>query len=213
MRIIAGTHRGRPIVGPEHDRTTRPITDRVKKSLFDRLASAGRLEDAIVLDLFSGTGSMGLECLSRGATHVTFVERDRSALARLKQNLEHFGFMKQSTIVTFDALGQSIIDLGRRKPFTLMFCDPPYRMTETEADRQKVEQQILRLSTVSVEDAVLVLRTSKKVDAAAIEGWAEYRSYGYGSMSLHFYFKRIEEEAEREMLREIDEETDNETED
>ncbi|MHC4996742.1 MAG: RsmD family RNA methyltransferase, partial [Planctomycetota bacterium] len=83
MRIIAGDHRGRRLLGPEGKNTTRPITDRVKVSLFDRLAAAGRIEGAVVLDLFSGTGSMGLECLSRGARHVTFVDRDRVALDRL----------------------------------------------------------------------------------------------------------------------------------
>ncbi len=187
MRIIAGTHRGRPILGPEDARTTRPITDRVKQSLFDRLAAADRIEGAHVLDLFSGTGSMGLECLSRGAEHVTFVERDRSALERLKRNLATLRHVEQATVVNFDALGQSVIDIGRRRPYSLVFCDPPYQMTERETDRARVEKQIARLAEACTAGAVLILRTSKHVDAVPIENWTGPTSYGYGSMVLHFY--------------------------
>ena len=83
MRIIAGMHRGRKLLAPEGD-VTRPITDRVKQSLFDILSPMR--EEAVVYDCFAGTGSMGLECLSRGAAAVTFFEADRSALSRLKKN-------------------------------------------------------------------------------------------------------------------------------
>ena len=72
MRIIAGTHRGRTLLGPEGDDVTRPITDRVKENLFNRLHSLGVIGYGRVLDVFAGTGSMGLEALSRGATHCTF---------------------------------------------------------------------------------------------------------------------------------------------
>src|SRR5438094_5779339 len=85
MRIIAGEFRGRRLLAPESD-TTRPITDRVKQSLFDILAP--RMEGATVLDLFAGTGSMGLESLSRGAAAAWFFEADRPALARLRRNIE-----------------------------------------------------------------------------------------------------------------------------
>src|SRR3954463_10464834 len=85
MRIIAGEFRGRKLLAPEGD-ITRPITDRVKQSLFDILTP--EIEGAKVYDLFAGTGSMGLECLSRGAKHSTFFESDRSAVTRLKKNIE-----------------------------------------------------------------------------------------------------------------------------
>ncbi|HEX2971347.1 MAG TPA: RsmD family RNA methyltransferase, partial [Tepidisphaeraceae bacterium] len=85
MRIIAGEFRGRKLLSPEGD-TTRPITDRVKQSLFDILTPL--LPEAVVYDCFSGTGSMGLEALSRGAAQATFFEADRSALARLRQNID-----------------------------------------------------------------------------------------------------------------------------
>src|SRR5437762_11840455 len=84
MRIISGEHRGRLLLAPQGD-TTRPVTDRVKQSLFDILAPI--IEGALVYDCFAGTGSMGLESLSRGAKFVTFFEADWSALARMNRNI------------------------------------------------------------------------------------------------------------------------------
>ena len=99
MRIIAGTHRGRRILPPATD-STRPITDRVKQSLFDLLAP--RIEGAQVLDLFAGTGSMGLESLSRGAAHATFFESDRSAVKLLRQNIDALKLAPLSTVIATD---------------------------------------------------------------------------------------------------------------
>jgi 16S rRNA (guanine966-N2)-methyltransferase len=88
MRIIAGELRGRRLLAPQGE-VTRPITDRVKQSLFDILAP--RISSAVVADLFSGTGSMGLESLSRGAARADFFEMDRSAVHRLQQNINDLG--------------------------------------------------------------------------------------------------------------------------
>ena len=77
MRIIGGIHRSRHLHPPRDIHTTRPITDRVKVALFDRLWDAGLLEGGSVLDIFSGTGSLGLEALSRGMDHCIFIERDK----------------------------------------------------------------------------------------------------------------------------------------
>lgn len=90
MRVIAGTHRGRNLVAPE-GRNTRPITDRAKESLFNVLGSRfggpGSLPDLDVLDLFSGSGSLGIESISRGARSCLFVEKDRAALSALRENI------------------------------------------------------------------------------------------------------------------------------
>ena len=99
MRIIAGEFRGRLLVEPRFD-TTRPITDRAKQSLFDILSPI--LEDAVVYDCFCGTGSMGLECLSRGARHATFFDMDRHALAGLKKNIETLGVQDRAKIMAGD---------------------------------------------------------------------------------------------------------------
>src|SRR3954469_11129678 len=100
MRIIAGQFRSRVILPPEDAQTTRPITDRVKQSLFDILTPL--LEGTIVYDVFAGTGSMGLESLSRGAAHATFFEADRSALQRLKKNIASLGVEKSATVIPGD---------------------------------------------------------------------------------------------------------------
>src|SRR3982751_2644991 len=97
MRIIAGCFRSRVLLSPESDKTTRPITDRVKQSLFDIVTPL--IEGAVVYDCFAGTGSMGLECLSRGAKRALFFEADRSALQRLKKNISTLGVETDSQII------------------------------------------------------------------------------------------------------------------
>src|SRR3954453_18643321 len=100
MRIIAGEFRGRTLIPPQGQQTTRPITDRAKQSLFDTLAPL--MDDALVYDCFAGTGSLGLEALSRGAKFCTFFEADRSAVARLSQNIAALSVEKRSRIVSGD---------------------------------------------------------------------------------------------------------------
>src|SRR3954467_12569711 len=100
MRIIAGEFRGRPLLPPQGQQTTRPITDRAKQSLFDVLAP--HIDGALVYDCFAGTGSMGLECLSRGAKFCTFFEADRSAITRLHQNIAAVKAQDRSRAVAGD---------------------------------------------------------------------------------------------------------------
>src|SRR5438128_7395816 len=99
MRIIAGEFRSRKLLAPAID-ATRPITDRVKQSLFDILSPL--IEGARVYDCFAGTGSMGLECLSRGAEQVTFFEADRSAVKLLKQNIDTLGVTDRAAVIPSD---------------------------------------------------------------------------------------------------------------
>src|SRR6266576_6207130 len=119
MRIIGGQFRSRLILGPEDDRTTRPITDRVKQSLFDIVTPL--LEGAIVYDCFAGTGSMGLESLSRGAKQAFFFESDRSALGRLKKNIRSLGVEDNSTIVASDLFKHFTIASAPAEPAKLIF--------------------------------------------------------------------------------------------
>src|SRR6201995_3968896 len=128
MRIIAGQFRSRVILGPEDDQTTRPITDRVKQSLFDIITPL--IDGASVYDIFAGTGSMGLECLSRGAEHATFFEADRGALANLKKNIATLKLDGQSQVVPGDlfkwfADKSQIANL--KSQIHIAFLDPPYR--------------------------------------------------------------------------------------
>lgn len=185
MRIIAGTHRGRKLIAPEGDQTTRPITDRVKQSLFDRLSAAGVVEGAVVLDLFSGTGSMGIECLSRGAEHVTFVERDRDARRKLEQNLATLRETERSRVLGADALGALLATVVGRTDFDLVFCDPPYRFLKEKPDR--TYRQMARLAAMCVAGATLVLRAEAGIEVPAVDGWEGPQSHGYGSMALHHF--------------------------
>ena len=123
MRIIAGEFRSRVLLAPRGD-TTRPITDRVKQSLFDILAP--HIEGARVYDCFAGTGSMGLECLSRGAAHATFFEADRSAVGLLRKNIEALGVRNRSTVVDRD-LFKWFEGADPKDAADLTFVDPPYR--------------------------------------------------------------------------------------
>jgi len=120
MRIIAGKWRGRKIVAPKGE-TTRPTADRTRERLFSMLTSRlGDFEDLQILDLFSGSGALGLEALSRGAAHCTFVEQDKDALRALEKNIELLGADAEVRIGSVLHLGQA------RKPYDLILMDPPY---------------------------------------------------------------------------------------
>ena len=128
MRIVGGTLRGRPIVGPQHA-GLRPTSDRVRESLFNILAHGVdnfSLDGARVIDLFAGTGALGLEAISRGAAFCLFVDNEADARALIRGNIESFGLTGVTRIFRRDAtdLGPA----GTVAPFTLAFLDPPYDM-------------------------------------------------------------------------------------
>jgi len=121
VRIIAGQWRGRPIEAPP-GRATRPTADRVRETLFSMLASRlGSFEDLAVADLFAGSGALGLEALSRGATSAAFVEQDPKAAAAIKRNAEKLGVGERVRI-----FGGSALALPAAGSFDLIFADPPY---------------------------------------------------------------------------------------
>lgn len=122
MRIIAGQWRGRPLDAPKGD-ATRPTSDRAREGLFSMLVSRlGTFEDLAVADLFAGTGALGLEALSRGAAHCTFVEKDRLALDILRRNVDRLGADKRAEI-----RAQSVEHAPPPpRPFDLILMDPPY---------------------------------------------------------------------------------------
>jgi 16S rRNA (guanine966-N2)-methyltransferase len=126
MRIVAGTLRGRPIAAPDHD-GLRPTSDRVREAVFNILShgvAEFEVAGAHVLDLFAGTGALGLEALSRGAAYCLFVEHDAEARGLIRRNVEAMGLGGVTRIFRRDAtdLGPA----GRNAGFTLAFCDPPY---------------------------------------------------------------------------------------
>jgi len=121
VRIIAGRLRGRVLQAPA-GASTRPTADRVREALFSMLASRlGSFEELRVADLFAGSGALGFEALSRGATHATFVETDAKAAAAIRSNAEKLGLADATRVVAGSALR-----LPRSDPFDLVFADPPY---------------------------------------------------------------------------------------
>jgi len=157
MRVIAGRFRGRSLTAP-HGHTTRPITDRAKESLFNvlggRFGEPGSLPDLDVLDLFAGSGALGIEALSRGARSGLFVEKDRAALSALRQNVAALKLSQEARIIAENAWTLPI-----RPPtaqgFGLVFVDPPYReVTQTE----RVDALLMTLSRNVAEDGLIVLR-------------------------------------------------------
>ena len=123
MRVIAGTAGGRKLEAPD-GLDTRPTTDRVREAVFNVLFSRVDLEGCAVVDLFAGTGAYGIEALSRGAEHATFVERDRRAIELIRRNLDTLGFTDQAAVVQADAL--TWVKGGRQPIPDVVFCDPPY---------------------------------------------------------------------------------------
>jgi 16S rRNA (guanine(966)-N(2))-methyltransferase RsmD len=127
MRVISGLYKGR-ILKTVSDLSVRPATDRVKQTLFDMLVNRIEFDGATVLDLFAGSGGLGIEALSRGAAHTTFVENDEDAAAFIEKNVQMLGCESETSIMETDALSF----IGRCKDsFDIIFADPPYMFEET----------------------------------------------------------------------------------
>ena len=169
MRIISGTAKGRKLKVPESG--TRPIPDRAKTAVFNMILSirmaegSGGFEGIRVLDLFAGSGSFGLECLSRGAAEVVFVEQNRAATPILEQNIETLGFGDRARIVVGDAVAYAAA-LPPEQLFDLAFCDPPY-----------AEDPWLELLD-RIPARLLVAHT--ETDLQLTDRWEELRRRSYG---------------------------------
>jgi 16S rRNA (guanine966-N2)-methyltransferase len=165
MRVIAGTARGRRISAPRRPEL-RPTSDRVREAIFDVLTSLEAVEDADVLDLFAGSGALGIEALSRGASFVTFVESDRASAGAIEANLTALGFAAASvsSVVRADVLSWCA---SARRTYDLALCDPPYRFSgwATLLDRLPAR--------------LAVLESSHPVQLSG--GFRSRRSYRYGS--------------------------------
>jgi 16S rRNA (guanine966-N2)-methyltransferase len=139
VRIISGEFRGRNLTPPA-GQSTRPMLDRVREALFSTLGDCVR--GARVLDLFSGTGSLGLEALSRGAVSTHFVEKDRKALSALRRNVTDFGVEDRTDVRQGDALNAKC---WADAPLDVAFLDPPYAMVGGGRERRLVFEAVERL--------------------------------------------------------------------
>ncbi len=163
MRIISGTKRGMKLLSPKGYDTTRPITDRVKESLFNILYNYDMPDERIVADLFCGTGSLGLEALSRGAREVTFVEKDASAVEVLNRNIAKAGFIAQSKVIRANALKVGAAQSSGDEKCELVFVDPPYKMTEDMGAGSPVAGLFELVSEQAADEAVVVVRTHRRI--------------------------------------------------
>jgi 16S rRNA (guanine966-N2)-methyltransferase len=163
MRIIAGRLRHRKLLSSPGN-TTRPIIDRAKVMLFDRIRD--RVPDARVADLFCGTGTLGFECLSRGAKSVVFIERDHKAYELLRQNVATLGVQAQALCWRVDLARCSMLPKGDRAwtPYDIVFFDPPYAGAKALEPGGDWHRCLMRLSrpTLTTEKVLLVLRTPRE---------------------------------------------------
>jgi 16S rRNA (guanine966-N2)-methyltransferase len=166
VRVVAGTLRGRRIVAPPGS-ATRPTTDKVREAVFNALGSLDLVIDARVADLYAGSGAIGIEALSRGASRCTFVERHREALRALRENIETLGIGDRSHVITADAL-----IVAPSVDADVVFADPPYDF----ADWPRLVDQIRAPFVVAESGSEL----------PAFDGWETTRSKRYGRTWVTF---------------------------
>lgn len=171
MRVIAGDLGGRTIRSPK-GAAIRPTSDRVREAIFNTLFSLDPLEGAVVMDLFAGTGALGIEALSRGAGHCTFVDREPDAVALIESNLASLGITDRATVVRADAL----VHAGRIGPVDLVLADPPYRF------------DALPELGAAVEAGLLVVEADGAVDLGT--GWRVVKERTYGT-TVVAYARRV----------------------
>ena len=151
------------ILPPKGDRT-RPITDRVKESIFDVLYKYNLIEDRLVADVFCGTGSFGLEALSRGAKQVVFVDSDRNAIEILRKNIAKADFMAESRVVCANAFKIGAPPAANGEKCSLVFIDPPYEMSRETEGKSRLAGLLELLPEQITKDGLVVVRTEKKVN-------------------------------------------------
>ena len=135
MRIISGSNKGKKLILP-NDKTTRPLKDMAKESVFNILTHAKyvnfHLKDSNVLDLFSGIGSFGLECISRGSKFVFFLENYPPVLEILKKNISNLKYESKSKVIDVNAFKINNDIFEKDQKFQIIFCDPPYKEKKIE---------------------------------------------------------------------------------
>jgi 16S rRNA (guanine966-N2)-methyltransferase len=171
VRIIAGSRKGHTINAPRGD-ATRPTSDRVRENVFNIL---GPIDGASVLDLYAGSGAMGLEALSRGAARAVFVEADRDAVRAIERNLDKLRL--KATVLERDALG--VLTTERTK-YDLVFVDPPYDMYPD------LEPKLARyLPPVLADDGVLVVETDARIEPGLPLEERTSRKYGQARVTVY----------------------------
>ena len=188
LKILGGEFRRRQLGEPPDRVRSRPMPARVKESIFNLLR--GWFEDARVLDLFAGIGTVGLEAVSRGAADVVMVERDKEIHSILEWNIRELGCDDRCRAVKADALGPSALAQAPR-PVDVAFIDPPYSIMQEDKMVEAVLTQLERLEPVMADKSWLVLRTPKALSeeqrTLACYSGPELHEYGE-DMFVYLYF-------------------------
>ena len=194
MRVIAGTFKGRRLVAPKGNRLVRPTADRVKESVFSILRE--RVIDAKFLDLCAGTGSIGIEALSRGAKHVTFLDRDPRCIAVIKRNLGVCGLTTESGVCYLrccDVL-KGIVSLHKRADtFEVIYFDPPYGVGSAGSSQHHLALYTTTLALLAettllkIGSLLLVEHARQAVMPDAVGNLHRDRQTRYGDTLVSFY--------------------------
>lgn len=176
MRVIAGALGGRRLTAPR-GQATRPTSDRVREALFSTL---GDLTGAAVLDLYAGTGALGIEALSRGAARAVFVESARPALAALRQNLTTLDLLGVARVMALP-VGRALTEITRAGPFDLILVDPPY------AEAADALVIVGRLAGAAAPSARVVLEHASREAPPTVEQLHVVSTRAYGDTALSFY--------------------------
>jgi 16S rRNA (guanine966-N2)-methyltransferase len=190
MRIIAGAKRGMKLLSPKAQ-MSRPITDRVKESLFSVLYKYDLPGGKMVADLFCGVGSLGLEALSRGAVSVTFIEQEPKVIEVLKKNIQKAGFVKKSKVIRADAfnVGAPI----NEKEYDLVFVDPPYARTSNVGLESPLGRLLDLLGQQVSFDGIVVVRTNQRTELLdSYAGFEVIERRQWGTMAVTILKKRSE---------------------
>lgn len=174
MRVIGGFLRSRILARPPSG--VRPTADRVREALF---ASLGSLEDAVVLDLYAGTGALGIEALSRGAARAVFVDKSDRSLRVLRQNLKTLELVEQARVVRAAVVPALRQLAGAGEHFDLALLDPPYASDDLEAALEE-----LVASRVMAPEAIVVVETAKRHVLPEVAGLEECARRQYGDTQI-----------------------------
>ena len=179
MRIISGTSKGRKLATPRNQ-SLRPTSDRVKNR--SSISLEDEIEDKTVLDLFAGTGNLGIEALSRGAKKAIFVEKNRQALQLIRRNLTRLGLAERSEVLPKEA-DRAIAFLKKREScFDLILMDPPY-------EKGLIQKTLLRLNAHPIyhENSILVVEHNRREPLPSVlEGWTLIRQRSIGDTIISF---------------------------
>jgi 16S rRNA (guanine966-N2)-methyltransferase len=190
MRIISGQRRGHKIDGPKASNGTRPTSDLVRESLFNILR--GLVVDRLVIDLFAGTGALGLEALSRGARQALFVERDRENVALIHRNIATLRYQDRATVRHVDAYRWARSYSPADDEPVVVFLDPPYR--EYEIHARYLNRMLAGLVEKLPPGSVVVLESGRILDDRIlpdVDAW-DIRRYGGTQLALRVIDKPIE---------------------